>query len=430
MTQGPDPLPPEMPVAGLALALAIGLLVGLERGWRERDAPEGSRTAGIRTFGLAGLLGGLSAALAATAGSMTVLAASALGFALVFGAFKFREAVHDEEFSATSVIAALAVFTLGALAVAGDFRSAAAGGAVVAAVLTSRMAMHGMLRRISWVELRAAILLGAMTMIGLSLLPNRALDPWGGFNPWQVWFLTVLTASISYSGYIAVRVMGPSRGLLIGGLAGGLASSTAAVAALARKAHTNGLALEGAAAAQLACLVSLGRVATLVAVLAPAVLATIAPAILPAMAVYGLTAGLVLARKRGAIPAGTEHGNPFDLLPLLVFAALLGSFSLLSAVLVARIGDRSLLMTSAASGLIDIDVATVTALRLVEIGITPALAGQAILVAVAVNAAVRVMLALVLGPQGFGLPFAAVTLAAACAGGGGLFLSAGSAGFA
>jgi uncharacterized membrane protein (DUF4010 family) len=269
-----------------------------------------------------------------------------------------------------------------------------------------------------------------MTMIGLSLLPNRALDPWGGFNPWQVWFLTVLTASISYSGYIAVRVMGPSRGLLIGGLAGGLASSTAAVAALARTARANGLALEGVAAASLACLVSLGRVAALVAVLAPRVLVTLAPAILPAMAVFGLTAGLVLARKRGAIPAETQHGTPFDLLPLLVFAALLGSFSLLSAVLVARIGDRSLLMTSAASGLIDIDVATVTALRLVEFGITPDLAGHAILVAVAVNAAVRVMLALVLGPQRFGLTFAAVTLAAACAGGAGLFLGAGPAGLA
>lgn len=34
----------------LAVALAIGLVVGVERGWRERTEPPGSRTAGVRTF--------------------------------------------------------------------------------------------------------------------------------------------------------------------------------------------------------------------------------------------------------------------------------------------------------------------------------------------------------------------------------------------
>ena len=356
-------------VGDLALALAIGLLVGLERGWRERDGADGSRTARIRTFGLVGLLGGLSAALAAATGSSAVLPAAFLGFAILFGAFKYREGVHDEDFSATSVIAALAVFTLGALAVAGDFRIAAAGGAVVAAVLTSRMAMHGLLRRMSWVELRSAILLGAMTMIGLSLLPNRTLDPWGGFNPWAIWFLTVLTASISYIGYIAMRVMGPTRVLLVGGLAGGLASSTATVAALARGAAENGYCVQRAAAALLACLVSLIRVGGLVALLAPGVLATIAPAVLSAMSVLGLAAGVMLARKSGAVSSDGQNGNPFELVPLLAFSTLLGIFSMLSAVLVAWVGDRSLMMTSAASGLIDVDVATLTALRLVDAGI-------------------------------------------------------------
>lgn len=427
---GPSALPQlDVLAGGLALALAIGLLVGLERGWRERDAPDGSRTAGIRTFGLAGLLGGLSAALAGATGSAAVLPAAFLSFALLFGAFKYREAVHDEEFSATSVIAALAVFTLGALAVAGDFRIAAAGGAVVAAVLTSRIAMHGLLRRMSWIELRSAILLGAMTMIGLSLLPNRALDPWGGFNPWEIWFLTVLTASISYTGYIAVRVMGPSRGLLVGGLAGGLASSTSTVAALGRAARDDGFPVKRAAAASLACLVSLIRVSALVAFLVPGVLATIAPAILPAMAVLGLTAGAILARGPEAASTDGPHGNPFDLLPLLVFSALLAGFSMLSAVLVAKVGDNSLKMTSAASGLIDVDVATLTALRLVEAGISTGLAGQAILVAVAVNAVVRVILALVLGPRSFGLTFGAATLAAASAGIAGLVIVSGGQGF-
>ncbi|TIY01059.1 MAG: hypothetical protein E5V22_22525, partial [Mesorhizobium sp.] len=72
----------------LGLALAIGLLVGLERGWRERDAPEGSRTAGIRTFGISGLLGGLIAALADALDAVSVLVGGFIVFAAIFAWYK------------------------------------------------------------------------------------------------------------------------------------------------------------------------------------------------------------------------------------------------------------------------------------------------------------------------------------------------------
>ncbi|TPI24305.1 hypothetical protein FJW08_29780 [Mesorhizobium sp. B3-2-1] len=57
--------------------MAIGLLVGRERGWQERDAPDRSRTAGIPTFGISGLLCGVLAALAANALGRLLLAVSA-----------------------------------------------------------------------------------------------------------------------------------------------------------------------------------------------------------------------------------------------------------------------------------------------------------------------------------------------------------------
>ncbi|TIY00128.1 MAG: MgtC/SapB family protein, partial [Mesorhizobium sp.] len=139
-------------------------------------------TAGIRTFGISGLLGGVIAALADALGAVSVLVGGFTVFAAIFAFYKVREAAHDEDFSVTGVIAGLGVFALGALAVVGDYRAAAAGGAALAAVLASRGILHGLLKRLTWIELRSALILAVMTAIVLPLLPNRTLDPWGGFN--------------------------------------------------------------------------------------------------------------------------------------------------------------------------------------------------------------------------------------------------------
>ena len=103
--------------------------------------------------------------------------------------------------SVTGAAAALAVFGLGGLSVVGltiapRLRPASRSRAWSPAA----EALHGLLRQVSWVELRSALLLAGMTAIVLPLLPNRPIDPWGGVNPWQIWFFTVLTAAISYGG--------------------------------------------------------------------------------------------------------------------------------------------------------------------------------------------------------------------------------------
>src|SRR4051794_7660574 len=103
----------------LGVALAIGLLIGVERGWHERDEAAGSRTAGIRTFALAPLLGGVWAALVPVAGPLP-LALGALGFMLVFAAYRWRENLRENDFSVTSVVVAMLAFALGALAVLGS----------------------------------------------------------------------------------------------------------------------------------------------------------------------------------------------------------------------------------------------------------------------------------------------------------------------
>ena len=401
----------------LALALAIGLLIGLERGWRQRDAPAGSRTAGIRTYGISGLLGGLMAAVASAFGAPLVFIGGFLGFGLLFGWFQSREAEHDDEFSVTGVIAGLCVFALGGLAVSGNYQAAAAGGAALAAVLASREILHRLLQRLSWVELRSAIMLAVMTAIGLPLLPNRPIDPWGGLNPWEIWFFTVLTAAISYLGYIAIRVLGNSKGLLVSALTGSLVSSTAVSLAFARMAKAGADARPLAGVAMLAAMVSILRVAALVLILRPAILGFIGPAALAAASTFALGGLIFILRRDGRAADETPPAqNPFELGTLFVFAVLFAVVATASAALVVHLGSASILATSAVSGLVDVDVATLNALRSTGPAISPELIGTAILAALASNAVGRLGLAASAGTKTYGMLLAMATAAALAAG--------------
>jgi uncharacterized membrane protein (DUF4010 family) len=409
----------------LGLALAIGFLVGLERGWRERDQPAGSRTAGIRTYALAGLLGGIIAALAAALGGVgggVVIAAGLVAFAGVFAWFKARELEHDAGFSVTGVVAALGVFALGGLAVAGDYRAAAAGGVTLAAVLASREVLHGLLRKISWVELRSTLLLAGMTAIGLSLLPNRTIDPWGGVNPWEIWLFTVLTAAISYAGYIAIRVLGPGKGILVSGLAGALVSSTAVTVAFARRAKAGDPVRPLAGGAMLAAMISVLRVFTIVVIVRPELGFTLAPPVFAAALVFGGLGGALLYRSTDDGTAEAKLGNPFDLGPLLLFAASFAVIAAASAALSQFFGGSGVILTSAVAGTLDVDVASLSAARQTGASITAVTASAAILAAIATNAVARVVAAAAVGPLRYALPFLGATLAAIAAGGAAFWL--------
>jgi len=407
----------ESLIARLGLALAIGLLVGLERGWLERDAPDRSRTAGIRTFGISGLLGGIVTALANALGAASVLVGGFIAFAAIFAWYKAREAARDDDFSVTSVMAGLAVFALGAFSVAGDYRAAAAGGAALAAVLASRGILPGLLKRLTWIELRSALILAVMTAIILPLLPDRTLDPWGGFNPWEVWFLTVLIASISFAGYVAVRVLGSTRGLLVSSLTGAIVSSTAVTMALARDAAASaGNPLPLAGAASLAAMVSILRVCAVVLAIEPAALVVVGMPAFVASLAFAMCGTLLLARYGGDHEKGTPARNPFELGPLLFFALLFAIVSTASAALAAQFGGRGLLASSALSGTFDVDESVLSALRLVKYSVSVKAVGQAVLAALAANAIGRLSLVVFSSPVRFWFPLAGITLIAATAG--------------
>jgi uncharacterized membrane protein (DUF4010 family) len=225
----------------VALALGIGLLIGLERGWRAREAEPGSRAAGIRTFAISGLLGGIAGAIAtasdgvASAGGGIVLAVALAAYAAVIATFCRDENRADQTFSATTAIAAILTFALGAYSVIGDMRVAAAAGVATAGVLAAREELHGWVKNLTWSELRSGLVLLAMTFVALPVVPDEPIGPLGGVNPREVWVIAIALAGVSFVGYAAVRYYGASRGVLLAA-AGGLVSSTAVTISNARRA--------------------------------------------------------------------------------------------------------------------------------------------------------------------------------------------------
>lgn len=422
----------------LTVALGIGLLVGLERGWKTRSMTPGSRAAGIRTFTLCGLLGGVIAALAQWAGpGYGAGLVIGLGFAVYAAVFTVLQRDADRaagSFSATTVLAGLLTFALGALAVAGDSRVAAAAGAVaMTGVLAVRTEIHGWIERITWPELRSELVLLAMTFIILPIMPDTAIGPDPGVNPREVWLIAIVLAGVSFLGYAAVKVLGAERGVLVSALAGGLVSSTAVTVTNARRAAAGegsvGLLAAGVA---IATALSFLRVAAIVAALQPGLLSLIGPALVPAAvvaAVYAIVTVYWRDTGDGGRVQPEAFSNPFSFWPVVGFAVLLGGTMVVGRIIAQTFGTGGTLAGAVALGLFDVDAVTAATSRLVPAPLSWLAASMTILIAVVANTASKLALAAVMGRRRFAVEVAAMTVLCWLSGAAGLWLAV-SAGFA
>ncbi|PZM10989.1 hypothetical protein CPY51_21630 [Rhizobium tubonense] len=401
----------------LGLALAIGMLVGIERGWQEREAAPGKRTAGIRTFGLSGFLGGLTGFLDLTLGPILPAAIFTM-FGVAFIVFNRYEAEHEQDYSVTGVIAAFTVFILGVLATVSDMTVAGAGGVAVTALLAARQPLHRFLRNLSWLELRAALMLLVMTVVALPLLPNRTIDPWNSVNPFQLWLLTIMIAAISYVGYLAIRIAGPRHGIILGGAAGGFISSTAVTLSFARLSSGNTQTTHSlAAGASIAGALSIGRVLVISGILAPILVPQLAVAFIPVILVF-LAAGFLMTRQveGDGNTVDISQGNPFELLTVLRFGALLGAVTLVSKIMIDQIGVSAIFPVALFSGLADLDAITLSTTRMAGSILTTEVATTAILLAAAVNLVTKMVLAVLFGSRAYALAFSIATLVALAVG--------------
>lgn len=393
------------PLLALAVALAIGLLIGLERGWHEREREEGGRVAGLRTFGLIGLLGGVSGLIGTALSSGLFFGLAGLGVAAALIAGHLRASRDRRDVSITSLIAGLVTFALGAATALGFTVEAAAAAVIVALLLGYKPELHRWVRAIEAAELRSALKLLLISVVVLPALPDRGFGPYQALNPYDIWWMVVLISAISFAGYLAIKIVGVSRGALVTGLLAGLASSTALTLHFSRLARRRpALAPMLAPAILLACGTMFPRMLAVAALVSPAIFRPLA---LPAAAMaFAVLAAAVVLHRRGAnrqAEAMAAVSNPLQLGTALGFGLLLGLVMLLARWMEAQFSDAGVLAIAGISGLSDVDAITLTLARMGEGEISAALAAFAVVVAAAANSLAKGGMALAVGGRDLGL---------------------------
>lgn len=221
------------PVYGALVSLAIGLIIGLERGWQVRQLGDNQRIAGMRTYGLIGLLGGVCALLLPTLGAWLAL----LGLLSVVtgcGLSVWLAQRWQGEFGLTSSVAMVLTYLLGLMSVL-QSPSEAVACAVLAALL---MGLKGKIQQgmlfLSEMEFHATLRFLLISLVLLPVLPDTEMGPLNAFNPFKIWLMVVVIAGISFCGHFAVRLLGTRSGLVLTSMLAGLASSTALTLQFAR----------------------------------------------------------------------------------------------------------------------------------------------------------------------------------------------------
>ncbi|MCC7276335.1 MAG: MgtC/SapB family protein [Alphaproteobacteria bacterium] len=383
--------PPADLLLDLAVALGIGLLIGLERGWESRADQEGGRVAGWRTFGIIGLLGGVLAVAAESQG--VIVAAVGLGCVALFLALGYQRSAADREGRGiTTEMSALVTFGLGVLAGRGELALSASTAIVMAVLLGIKPEMHGLLLRLERRELLATLRLLLISVVALSVLPDEGFGPWGAINPYRIWRLVVMIAAIGYVGYFAMRIIGPSGGLVATGLLGGLVSSTATTLDFARQgAGQPAQRRILAAAIGMSSAVMMARMCLLAAIVAPSLSVPLGAALLPAAMTCAAVAALLLVRSgAGAAPGGSGGRDPLDIRGAVVMGAVFAVAAFLVQAVQHLAGTAGLYPLAFLSGFFDVDAITLSlAGGVAGGGVEAPVAVAAILIAGLVNTVMK-----------------------------------------
>jgi uncharacterized membrane protein (DUF4010 family) len=370
----------------------MGFLVGLQREYAHGD-PGKEIFAGERTFSLMAMIGCAAAMASDLLGSPwpfigIILALSAF-IAIAYFVGAWRGAV-----GLTSEVAALLIIIAGALCYWEYLALAAAITVATTVLLSLKVQMDSIIRRISPEDIRATLMFAVITVIILPVLPNQAYGPppLDVLNPYKIWMMVVFISGISFLGYLLIKLVGARQGIGLTGLLGGLASSTAVTLSFAQRSQDEQeLAKPFALAITVAWTVMFGRVVVEVAALNRDLLSELWLPMAAAAGVGLVYCAYLYLSQRTDKEGDVEFSNPFELGPAIKFGLFFAFILLISKAAQVYLGNTGVYISSILAGLADVDAITLSMAELsgpageLDVGT----AAQAIVLATMANTAVK-----------------------------------------
>lgn len=252
-------------------------------------------------------------------------------------------------------------------------------------------------------ELTGIIQLALISLVLLPILPNKTIDPWNVLNPYQIWLMVVLIATLSLIGYFAIRLLGATRGVIVTSVFGGLASSTAVTVSLSRLSliHTSMPKLF-AGAILLSSSIMFPRMLIEVAVVNPLLLSSLYIPLGGMMLITLISAALLLLQPPPYTPPINEpkyNKSPFQPVPALIFGAALAVILLLSHLAITYVGEEAILVVALISALTDADAPTLVLANMAKGTLNESVAILGILITATTNTFVKIAYAGILGSR-------------------------------
>jgi uncharacterized membrane protein (DUF4010 family) len=369
--------PPAEIAAKIATSLGIGLLVGIEREWSNKDL-------GARTFALTALLGTIAALF-----SPALTVASLVGIFLIVTFANARSLLVDRSLEATTSAALLLIYVLGAMVGQGHLFTPVAAAILMTMLLAWKVELHRFAGGLQPTEIRSAVLLGLLGLVIYPVLPNHFIDKWDLVNPRQAWLTVIVIAGIGFVNYVLLKIYG-TRGLYVSGFLGGFVNSSAAALELARPLNAQGSSSGVALAALLLTLIAMFvRNLVILALFAPAAVLSAAGPVL-AMTVVAL---IFVHRARSGVDKTASEiqlESPVSLKRVLSFAGLFLLIQTFSTLGERYLGKLGFLGISMLGGLVSSASTSAAAANMVARGqIQPTLAGQGIVLASVASALIN-----------------------------------------
>jgi|SRR3989338_1715724 len=384
-------------VQKILISLLLGAVVGLEREKRAKQ----EAFAGVRTFTLVCFLGFLSVYISQDiVGNAipTILTFSTVAILTILSyVHKILKSKHQ---GLTTEIAFIITFIVGVLIYFQNYPYFLPVSIMILMtfILAAKERLHNVAHHITKREIWSALIFGIIAFVVFPLIPDTTFDPWAAVNPHMVWLSAVLVLSMSFAGYIAMKIFGAKIGLELTGIFGGLASSTAVSINMAEKVKKNKRILHSASFAVIFASSTMFLRSIVIAYFfnQSVGISLIAPFIL--FGITGYILSFIILRKSMKERPTISIGSPISLKPVFKFALFFTSILLLSRVSQIYLGQNGIFLASFLGGLIDIDASLISLVTLTASSSLPvATATSGIIIAGIANTISKLFLIKLLG---------------------------------